>query len=232
MHVGRSLKQRRPEASPRQTKSNNRISALSRALLQLRQQRRFQIVRISLQLARRSHLVRRSLETKFANSQAILRPNRRTKHPARHRPRFVEFTVPRLRIERRTRLIIRKLLKPPRAFLRLVQYSACRIARKLRRQSSHRVPGPFPHSSCALRRPLLQIVQSALQPPTIELIDRKRPNTTLRAPRPANQPLPAQASHVGQRRVHNLNEFSILRSREPSPHIPRIVAASQLRQYL
>jgi len=76
--------------------------------LHLCQQLPFQVVGIRHHLARPNLLVRRTMKTQVADSQAILRPHGRTKGATGHRPRIIEFAQACLGIEHWTGLIVGK----------------------------------------------------------------------------------------------------------------------------
>ncbi len=77
----------------------------------------------------------------------------------------------------------------------------------------HRNPIPSPALNLCRQVRLLmpQRLHTRPQPQHIQRTDRKRSVTALRTPQPADQPLPRPPRHIGQRRIHNLHQFSISR---------------------
>src|SRR5260370_36555427 len=108
-----------------------------------------------MHLAGCNFLVCRSSEAKFANTQSRFGAHWRSKNPAGHRARFIEFTGARLRIENRARFIIRKFkeLFCGAAFLMQValMQQACRwIAGKFRRYPRDGSARAFPYAGGTL----------------------------------------------------------------------------------
>ena len=64
-------------------------------------------------------------------------------------------------------------------------------------------------SALALRILLFEFYQSLSQPDGVQLIDGKHSHATLRATRPAGQPVAAFLKGIGQRGIHNLNQLLV-----------------------
>ncbi len=184
-------------ANSLQAERNYRLPTRTSRLLQFIQQLRFQVVRVDNHLARSNLFISRAVETQLANTQAAFCSQGRTKGAASHRPRIVEIAQSALRIERRTRLIIRKFRE---AFFRLrafIEHARFRVAGKVGRQALNRISCPLANPFRPARVRLFQVSQSALQAHRIQLIDGKHTDATLRTSRTTHQPLAAAARGIG-----------------------------------
>src|SRR5712671_1453867 len=101
-HAGLNWRKRRTDfscsvtvrESSRKAKSNDRVSANFRVVFDCFQQGKFEVIRIRLHLAGSDLLRRCTLVAEFANAQSTFGTHRRSKYPARHGARFIEFAVP------------------------------------------------------------------------------------------------------------------------------------------
>src|SRR5713226_3328158 len=200
---------------------NHRPPARTSSLLQFRQQLRFQVVRVNDHLAGGNLFVGRPVKTQLADSQAAFCPHGRAKRAAHHRPGIVEIAQSGIRIEHRTRLIVRKLCEALFRLRTFVEYARFRVAGKLRRQPPNRRPRSLANTACPLRVRLFKVSQPLLQPDRIQSIDGKHTHAALRASRTTQ---PATLRYAAWRRPEPHPRS------ESAPHLQPAIAAKTYRK--
>ncbi len=113
------------------------------------------------------------------------------------------------RIKRRTGLVVRETGEPLLGFLAFGQNAGRRIAREGGRETRDRLAGSLANVGGALRVARFEFGQAAAQPASIELADRKWPDTALRAAHPAHQPRSALPRSFSQSGIHDLDESTV-----------------------
>ncbi len=125
---------------------------------------------------------------------------------ADHWPMLVDFAAAGRRIERRTRLLIGKVLEPLFRPLVLIEQPSLRIARKIRGQALDGLLHSFSHRSRTLRRIGLESNHPPPQPYYVELADGEHADAALAASRLAQKPVAASSRGVGECVIGNLDQ--------------------------
>jgi hypothetical protein len=104
-----------------------------------------------------------------------------------------------------------------------MQQACHRIAGEFRRQPRDGFACAFSHSGGTFRCLLLKIVESLLQPGSVELVDRKGTYTALRATGTTDKPMAASPGGIGKRRIHDLDQGMVPSWTSANLHLKRIL---------
>jgi len=185
--------------------------------LQLLNQLGLQIVRIRNHLAGGNLFRSRSLKAKLAHTQALLftalNAHWWAELAARHRAISVKIAGAGRRIERRTRLVVRKFVERELRSIVFRENASLGISRQLRRQTHDCVAGTGADTIRAIGIDASQFSKSSLQARNIELADGKRTMTTLGASRTADEPGTGLSNCIGKRSIDNLDQFAVARGK-------------------
>jgi hypothetical protein len=194
-----------------QRERNNRFPLRAGGLLEFFQQCLFEMVGVGMHFRGDHFFFRGADKTQLAMSQVVFGGQRRPESAANYRARLVDLTGALFGVEHRTGLAVAILIPVPARFIGLIviQQAGGEIAGKIGRKARDGSMCPFEDAAGTLMIFLLEFGQAFSQADGVELINGKHTHATLRAARPASQPLAAFLEGIVQGRIHNLDQLLV-----------------------